>query len=55
MPVFSNSTDIPANLVSLCDEDSVANILGLFRKMSYASQQIVEIPPGAEHMAETRR
>ena len=42
---LTNSREIVANSVSLCDEDSVDNILDLFLTKADAITQIVGIPP----------
>ena len=46
MPVsLTNSIDIVANSVSICDEDSVDDIFYLFLQKTDAIQQIVGLPP----------
>ena len=46
MPVsFIDSIDIVANSVSLCDADSVDNILDIFFKKRDAITQIIGVPP----------
>ena len=46
MPVrLTNNVDIDTNSVSLCDEDSVANILDPFPKKTNAIHHPVGIPP----------
>ena len=46
MPVYlATSVDMIANSVSLCDENSVANVWVIFLKKTFAMQQITGAPP----------